>query len=40
MVVGGQYERGGPSDSSLSLLQIICQTQVFYFGNSEIVRFI
>ena len=41
MVVGGQYEKGGgPSDSPFYLLQILCQTQVFYFGNSETVHFI
>ena len=41
MVVGSQYERGGdPSDSSFSLLQMPCQTQVFYFDNSETMRFI
>ena len=41
MVVTGQYDGGsGPLDSSFSLLQMPCQSQVFYFGNSEIVCFI
>ena len=41
MVVGGQYDKGGDSlDSSFSLLYMFCQSQVFYFGNSEIVFFI
>ena len=40
MMVGGQYEKGGgPSNSSFSLLQMLCQTQVFHFGSSETVRF-
>ena len=41
MVVGGQYDKGGdPLDSSFSLLYMFCQSQVFYFGNSEMVFFI
>ena len=41
MVVGGQYnESGGSSDSPFSLLKMLCHSQVFYFGNSETVRFI
>ena len=38
MVVGGQYEKGGgPLNSSLSLLQMLCQTQAFHFGSSETI---
>ena len=34
MVVGGLYNKGGdPLDSSFSLFQMFCQSQVFYFGN-------
>ena len=35
-LMGGQCDRGDdPSDFSLSFLQILCQFQVIYFGNSE-----
>ena len=34
MVVGGLYNKGSdPLDSSFSLFQMFCQSQVFYFGN-------
>ena len=34
LVVGGLYNKGGdPLDSSFSLFQMFCQSQVFYFGN-------
>ena len=40
MMVGGQYEKGGgPSNSSFSLLQMLCQTQAFHFGSSETIHF-
>ena len=36
IVEGGQYERGGdPSDSSFSLLQMVCQMRTFIL---EIVK--
>ena len=36
MMVGVQYNRGdSSSNSSFSLLQVIFQSQVFYFDNSE-----
>ena len=36
MVVGGQYDGGdNPSD-----LQMFCQSQIFYFDNSETMYFI
>ena len=41
MVVGGQYDGGGGlSYSSFSLLQMLYQSWVFYFGDSETVCFI
>ena len=34
MIVGGLYNKGGDLlDSSFSLFQMFCQSQVFYFGN-------
>ena len=34
MVMGGLYNKSGdPLDSSFSLFQMFCQSQVFYFGN-------
>ena len=34
IVVGGLYNRcGDPLNSSFSLFQMFCQSQVFYFGN-------
>ena len=42
-MVGDQYDGGcGPSNSSLSLslLQMPCLSQVFYFDNSETMHFI
>jgi len=41
MVVGDMYDGGGSLlDSSFSLLQILCQSYVFYFGDSETMCFI
>ena len=41
MVVGDVYDGGGGLlDSSFSLLQILCQFHVFYFGDSETMSFI
>ena len=40
MAVGGQYDRcGNPLDSFFSLLQMLCQSYVFYFDNSKTICF-